>query len=127
MFAASPHEVYEALMDSEKHSRFTGCRAKISRKVGGSFTAKDSLRGRDLQLVIDRKIVQTWQCDYDGWPGSHFSSLTIRLKPVPGGTRLEFEQNELPAACCKAISEAWHKYYWQPLKKMLRREAAKTR
>ena len=26
-FSASPHEVYEALMDSEKHSAFTGAKA----------------------------------------------------------------------------------------------------
>ncbi|VVC03582.1 Uncharacterised protein [Candidatus Burarchaeum australiense] len=40
-FDSSPHEVYEALMDSEKHSRFTGGKAKISREVGGKFSAYD--------------------------------------------------------------------------------------
>jgi uncharacterized protein YndB with AHSA1/START domain len=32
---ATPQDVYEALMDSRKHSRFTGARARMSRKIGG--------------------------------------------------------------------------------------------
>ena len=37
-FKASPHAIYEALMDSKKHSEFTGGEAKISRKIGGKFS-----------------------------------------------------------------------------------------
>ncbi|MGA2318205.1 MAG: hypothetical protein ABSG71_17760 [Thermodesulfobacteriota bacterium] len=50
-FKASPHEVYDALMDSRKHAKFTGAKARISRKVGGKFTPLEimprcSLRAR---------------------------------------------------------------------------------
>jgi activator of HSP90 ATPase len=121
---APPSEVYDSLMDSKRHSQLTGCTAKISRKVGGSFTAMESLRGKNLELVPDRKIVQTWQCDYDGWPSNHFSTLTIRLKPAEGSTRLDLDQVGVPAQCVKGIREAWHKYYWRPLKKMLRQKSA---
>ena len=38
-FKATPHAVYEALMDSRKHARFTGDAASISRKVGGTRLA----------------------------------------------------------------------------------------
>ena len=38
-FKASPNEVYEALMDSRRHTKFTGKKAKISRKIGGKFIA----------------------------------------------------------------------------------------
>jgi uncharacterized protein YndB with AHSA1/START domain len=116
---ASPHDVYEALLDSKKHSKFTGCAAKISREVGGTFSAMESLRGKNLELVPDQKIVQTWQCDIEGWPKCHFSTLTIRLKPTVGGTRLDFEQIHVPSTCGQKISEAWLKYYWQPLKSLL--------
>jgi uncharacterized protein YndB with AHSA1/START domain len=34
-FKAPPHDVYEALMDSRKHSKFTGDKASISRKSRG--------------------------------------------------------------------------------------------
>ena len=64
---ASPHDVYEALMDSEKHSQFTGAEAVISREVGGFFTAYDgALSGVMLELVPDSKIVQTWRGSDDG-------------------------------------------------------------
>ncbi len=36
-FSASPHEVYEALMDPVKHSKFTGFPAEIEREPGGRF------------------------------------------------------------------------------------------
>jgi hypothetical protein len=39
MFKASPRQVYDMLMDSKKHRSLSGQPAKISRKVGGKFTA----------------------------------------------------------------------------------------
>ncbi len=40
-FKASAHDVFDALMDSEKHSRFTASQAEISREVGGKIMAFD--------------------------------------------------------------------------------------
>src|SRR5206468_4282723 len=69
-FKTSPHEVYEALMDSRKHSKFTGAPAKLSRKVGGEFTAfGGSLSGKTTELVADKKILQEWRAD--DWPAGH--------------------------------------------------------
>lgn len=46
-FKAEPHDVYEALMDSKKHSKFTGDKAVISRKEGGSSLCSQAMpRGR---------------------------------------------------------------------------------
>jgi uncharacterized protein YndB with AHSA1/START domain/TfoX/Sxy family transcriptional regulator of competence genes len=116
---ASPHDVYEALMDAKQHAAFTGCPARVSRQVGGRFTAMESLRGKNVELIPGRRIVQTWQCDHEGWPRAHYSTLTIELKPRAGGTRLEFTQVDVPAACHAAIRSAWTKYYWRPLAKFL--------
>lgn len=59
-FRASPHQVYEALMDSRKHAQFTGGKASISRQVGGKFSTYDGYaEGVHLELVPDEKIVQT--------------------------------------------------------------------
>jgi uncharacterized protein YndB with AHSA1/START domain len=58
---ASPHIVYELLMDSRKHSKFTGAKAVISRKIGEKFKAYDEyISGVNLELVPDKKIVQSW-------------------------------------------------------------------
>lgn len=119
-FNASPHDVYEALMDSEKHSRFSGAVATISREVGGSFTAYDgALSGTNLELVPDAKIVQSWRGSDDGWPPDHYSTATFSLEAIDGGTRLNFVQTGVPEASFEQISEGWQTYYWPKMKQML--------
>ena len=119
-FNASPHDVYEALMDSEKHSQFTGAKANISREVGGSFTAYDgALSGTILELVPDAKIVQSWRGSDDGWAPGHYSTATFLLEAIDGGTRLDFVQTGVPEQSCEQISEGWQTYYWPKMKQML--------
>jgi activator of HSP90 ATPase len=115
---ATPHEVYEALMDSRKHSKFTEAKASISRKMGGKFKAYgDYISGVNLELVPDKKIVQSWRGS--DWPKGHYSKVTFSLKRVKGGTRLTFRQSGLPEKYYKDISQGWRDYYWKPMKEML--------
>ncbi len=117
-FEASPHEVYEALMDSRKHSRFTRDRATISRKVGGVFTAYDGyIEGINLELIPDKKIVQSWRGS--DWPEGHYSRAVFALKEMKGGTRLSFTQTGVPEEHYDDISQGWHDYYWTPMREML--------
>lgn len=117
-FKASPHKVYEALMDSRKHARFTGAKAKISRKVNGKFTAYDGyIEGIHLDLVPDRKIVQSWRGS--DWPEGHFSKATFSLKKVKDGARLTFAQRGVPDQHYDDIRQGWYDYYWKPMKEML--------
>jgi len=117
-FKTSPHAVYEALMDSRKHARFTGAKAKISRKVNGRFTAYDGyIEGVHLDLVPDKKIVQSWRGD--DWPGGHFSKATFSLKKVKNGARLTFTQSGVPDQHYHGIRQGWRDFYWKPMKEML--------
>ncbi len=117
-FKASPHEVYEALVDSRTHSVFTGSKASISRKIGGKFTAYDGyIEGVNLELVPDQKIVQSWRGS--DWPEGHYSKATFSLKKVEGGTRLTFTQTDVPTEQYDPISQGWRDYYWKPMKEML--------
>jgi activator of HSP90 ATPase len=119
-FKASSHAVYEALMDSRKHARFTGGKARISRKVGGGFTAYDGwLGGTNLQLVPGKRIVQLWRCEASGWPEDHYSRATFSLKKIQGGTRLSFTQSGVPDICYDEINQGWRENYWTPMKEML--------
>lgn len=119
-FKTAPHEVYEALMDSRKHSRFTGSKALISRKVGGKFSVwEGSINGKNLELVPDKKIVQEWRSEEEGWPKGHYSKATFLLKESKGETILKFTQAKVPLAAYDAINEGWHDYYWKPLKEFL--------
>ena len=117
-FKATPHAVFEALMDSRQHARFTGDKARISRKVGGPFSAYGSyITGTNLELVADKKIVQAWHGS--DWPEGHMSRVTFKLTRVKGGTRLAFTHSGVPESEVASIKQGWIDNYWQPLKAML--------
>ncbi len=55
-FRTSPSDVYEVLMDSHKHAKFTNSQATISRAVGGKFSAYDGyIEGVNLGLYRVRR------------------------------------------------------------------------
>jgi activator of HSP90 ATPase len=117
-FNASPHEVYEMLMDSEKHSEFTEAAARISRKVGGRFSTYDDYStGTNIELVQDRKIVQKWRGS--DWPERHYSVATFDLQGSGGKTKLVFTQTDVPEDQYEAISQGWKEFYWEKMKKMI--------
>jgi activator of HSP90 ATPase len=117
-FKANPHEVYETLMDAKKHSALTGGAARISRKVGGKFTIySGEIEGSNLELMPDKKIVQTWR--YSDWPEGHYSTATFALEEVEKGTRLKFTQTDVPDDKYEDIKQGWKDYYWVPMKEIL--------
>jgi activator of HSP90 ATPase len=117
-FKASPHEVYEALMDSKMHAAFTGGKARISRKVGGEIMAYDDyIAGKNVELVADKKIVQDWRAV--DWPEGYFSRVIFEFTAVPGGTRLDFTHTDVPEGTEAEFTQGWIDNYWEPMKKYL--------
>lgn len=116
---ATPQRVYEALMDSKKHTAFTGAKAEISRKVGGKFKSYGPyIEGVNVELVKGRRIVQAWRGN--DWPTGAYSIATFELSSEPGGkTLLEFTQSGVPDKHHKSITQGWKDYYWTPLKRYL--------
>ena len=94
---ANPHEVYDALMDSKKFAEWCGQKAKIGPNVGDKFSVMDGeIKGENLELNPDQKIVQTWWISDENWPKGHFSTITIELSPTDEGTQLDFTQEKFP-------------------------------
>jgi activator of HSP90 ATPase len=117
-FKASPHAIYESLMDEKKHAKFTGAVVKMSRKAGGKFNIWDgAISGENLELVPDKKIVQSWR--YSDWPAGQYSRATFSLEEVDGGTRLTLNQTGVPDEAYEDIKQGWKDYYWKPLKALL--------
>jgi activator of HSP90 ATPase len=117
-FKAKANDVYEALMDSRKHARFTGRKAKISRKIGGEFNVHDGyITGKNLELVPDKLIVQEWRASE--WPAGVTSKVTFALTKIKGGTRLSFRHTGVPAEHHDGIKQGWIDSYWTPMKKLL--------
>ncbi len=114
-FKASPHDVYEALMDSKKHSKFTGAKANISRDTGRKFTAYDGyIEGVNVKLITDKKIVQKWHGS--DWPDEHYSIATFELKKSGKGTKLIFTQTDVPEEHYELINKGWVEHYWDKMK-----------
>ena len=117
-FKASPHDVFEMLMDSKKHSAFSGDKASISRKVNGKFTAYgDYIEGKNLEIVQDKKIVQQWRASE--WPEDAYSKATFEFVKEGKNTKLKFTQENVPEEFFEAIKQGWIDFYWNPMKEML--------
>jgi len=118
---ATPAEVYEMLMDSKKHTRFTGQKANITKKVGGSVSCYDGyITATNLELKPAGLIVQAWRSR--GWPKGHYSIVTFRLSKAGKNTRLDFTQIGVPAGDFRAKTQGWKTHYWTPLKSALERK-----
>src|SRR6266550_6953526 len=116
-FKASPQEVYETLMDSKKHTSLSGEPARISRKVGGKFTAWGShLTGFNLVLKPGEKIVQAWRAT--GWWPDHYSIAIFDICKVPGGSKLKFTQIGIPPNRYSGHYRGWIETYWTPMKEI---------
>jgi activator of HSP90 ATPase len=113
---ATAQEVYEALLDENKHAAFTGAEAIIGNKVKGKFSVYDGYcHGYNIELVKNEKIVQAWHFAEDGWPDEHFSTCTFLLEQIGNETKLTFTQTDVPEHKVTALEGGWKEYYWKPL------------
>jgi activator of HSP90 ATPase len=117
-FRAPPIDVYEMLMDSQKHAALSGEPATISRGIGGRFTAWGThISGFNLALRPGEKIVQAWRAL--DWPADHYSIATFEFYVVEGGTKLDFAQIGVPAHRYEGHCRGWNETYWTPMKEIL--------
>jgi activator of HSP90 ATPase len=119
-FAAPPATLFEMYLDSQKHSAATGGKATMSRKVGGAFTAWNKmLRGRNLMIVSNRLIVQSWR-SVNFKPGDADSILILEFSEAPEGGRVDLCHVNVPSQDHKGVTNGWPNYYWKPWKKYLK-------
>ena len=113
---APPEEVYDALLDAQKHTKFTGSKATGKAKVGAKFTAWDGyISGKNLELEKGKRIVQEWVTTE--WPENYPPSrLEFTFKEVKGKTELTMVHSDVPTDQKQELEEGWTEYYWKPLK-----------
>jgi activator of HSP90 ATPase len=122
-FRASAAALYDALLDSAKHSAFTGANATVSRAVGGAFACHDGcIQGVNVELVPDARIVQAWRGSM--FPAGVYSVASFSFQPqADGTTKLAFRQVGVPEEFVAMISSGWDEHYWTPLAKFLEKQA----
>jgi activator of HSP90 ATPase len=114
-----PHAVFEAILDSKKHSAFTGDKATLSRKVGGKFTAFDGyIQGENLRIEKDKVIVQSWRTT-DFKETDADSKVMFHFSKKGKGTRLMFVHSNVPNRLAEDLRQGWLDFYWAPLKVFL--------
>ena len=126
-FDATPKRIYQALIDAEQHSAFTGARARITPEVGSRFSAHDGyVTGVNVELTPGKRIVQAWRGKT--WPKGAYSIVCFELEAAGRKrTRLIFTQYGVPDKFHERMSEGWKAHYWTPLKKWLLERKAKRR
>ncbi len=119
-FSATPAELFEMYLDSKKHSAATGGTARMSRKVGGKFTAwEGQLNGKNLLIVKNQMIVQEWRSSQ--WKASDSPSILIlTFSKAPGGSQVDLTHVNVPEHDHAGVTKGWTKYYWEPWKKYLK-------
>ena len=116
-FKSTPPELYQLFLDSAKHSAATGAPAKISRKVGGKWSAFGGMiLGKNLALVPNRMIVQSWRSS--AWKSSDPDSiLVVHFEKTKNGAAVHLAHVGVPGHDHKGVTQGWKKYYWQPWSK----------
>jgi activator of HSP90 ATPase len=116
-FNATPAKLYELFMDSAKHSAATGMPAKVSRKVGGKWSAFGGMiLGKNLLLIPNRRIVQTWRSSE--WKKADPDSLLVVgfEKAVGNDTTVHLVHVGVPSYDHQSVTQGWAKFYWDPWK-----------
>jgi len=114
-FRAPAKEVYEAWMDSAKHSLMTGGTAEIDPKIGGKFTAWDGyISGETVELDPYTRIVQLWRTG-DFNESDPYSRIEILLDEKDGETGFVLIHENIPAGQKEDYLEGWSDYYLDPM------------
>lgn len=115
-------EIYEAWLDAQKHSDFTGSPATIERKVGAEFTAGDGyITGKNLELYRFYKIVQSWRTT-DFPEDAEDSRVEILIDSIPEGTKVTIVHTNLPEGDGKKYRKGWKDHYFTPMKEYFSKE-----
>ena len=115
VFPTDKKTLYEAWMNSQEHTLFTGGEASIDPKVGGKYMAWDEyIEGKTLELHPFNRIVQTWRStefeeeDVD-------SLIELTLEEVESGTRLTIYHTNIPEGQGERYVNGWHEHYFEPM------------
>jgi hypothetical protein len=77
---------------------------RIKKRKGGRFeVGEDIIEGTVLDLIPDRRLVQSWRISSYGWPTEHFSQLSLDMREVSNGTHVTLEQVGVPLICLQYI------------------------
>ena len=120
-FNASPESLFDAYLDSRKHSAIVGSKVSISKAVGGRFAAFNGmLSGKNLLIIRKKLVVQAWRSR--SWKKTDPDSVLILMFCKAGrGARIDLVHVNVPKHDLRGVTRGWHRYYWKPWLEYLKR------
>ena len=109
-------EIFNAWLESEAHSAFTGSPAHVNPGVGGEFSAWDGyISGKTLEIEPPRRILQSWRTT-EFPEGSPDSLLEVLLEEIEDGTQLTLVHTNIPDGQGEDYRQGWEDYYFKPMR-----------
>ena len=117
-FKASPHRIYEILLDSRQFAAFSGEPATISSEAGGSFSMfGGKIVGRNIELVPNQRIVQAWRPAF--WDPGDYTLVKFTLGEQGSQTHLTLDHTGFHEGDFGHFDSGWKDHYWERLAKYL--------
>jgi activator of HSP90 ATPase len=112
---ATPENLYNTWLNSEGHAAMTGVHASISDRVDDTFNVYSNyIVGRNLELIPNKKIVQTWRTtEFDD--ADEDSIINIILTPDGAETLLTLHHTNIPDGS-PDYAASWEEYYFLPMR-----------
>ena len=108
--------LYEAWLDSDKHTAFTGSPAVIDKRVGGRFTAWDGyISGTTITVEPFSRIIQTWRTT-EFPEDAPDSEIEVVFEEVPEGTKITLIHTDIPDGQGEGYRKGWIDFYFTPMK-----------
>jgi activator of HSP90 ATPase len=121
---ASSESLFDAYLDSAKHSAFTGFPVIIGGEAGSPFEAfAGQLSGTILAVARPRLIVQSWRSTKFN-AGDPDSILILAFTPDVSNFehgRIDLIHLDVPQHDYDDVVDGWSKYYWEPWRAYLQR------
>lgn len=111
------NDLFDIFVNPKKHSEIHGgAKAKISSRTGKRFSLLDgNLKGKNLLIVPNRMIVQTWRGNV--WKKNDLDSiLTLVFTDTKNGAEIDLVHSFTP----DQFIELWEQVYWQPIREYLK-------
>jgi activator of HSP90 ATPase len=117
-FRTTAEEAYQVFVDPQRIAAFTRAPPKLfeGAKKGGKFEIFDgNVSGEYLELVPNKKIVQSWRLKQ--WPAGHYSTLNLEFdqNDVDHVTVMRVKWDGVPVGQEDVTKRNWIEYYKKPI------------
>lgn len=111
-FKCNAEDAYLVLTDPARVSAWVQSPVKLEARPGGEWALfGGNVQGKFIELVPNKKIVQTWR--FASWPASQTSTVTITFEQGEDSTKVTLLQTDVPKSEAERVKEGWRANYWR--------------